>query len=92
MVKVDQKDGLFCVKTLEYDCDADTQIELCFANIESLLKIALGDSDEHIKSLGGEQELLNLMNGYLDLAERLKAWKSVDCRKPMYKDVYSFVA
>jgi hypothetical protein len=28
------------------------------------------DSDEHIREMGGEQELLNLMNGYLDLAYR----------------------
>ena len=58
-----------------YYCDEKVMIELCKANIECLLKIALGDSDEHIERLGGEQELLNLMNGYLDLAYRIQQWK-----------------
>ena len=53
-----------------YECTPKQEIELCLANIECLLNIALLDSDEHIKEMGGEQELLNLMNGYLDLAYR----------------------
>lgn len=61
--------------TREYKCDTKTQIELCFANMECLLHIALADSDKHIRELGGEQELLNLMNGYLTLAERLREWE-----------------
>ena len=61
--------------TRHYECTPRQQIELCFANIECLLHIALADSDEHIRELGGEQELLNLMNGYLTLASRIKAWE-----------------
>jgi hypothetical protein len=53
-----------------YECTPKREIELCLANIECLLHIALLDSDEHIREMGGEQELLNLMNGYLDLAYR----------------------
>jgi len=55
-----------------YECTPKREIELCLANIECLLNIALLDSDEHIREMGGEQELLNLMNGYLDLAYRFK--------------------
>lgn len=54
-----------------YECTPKREIELCLANIECLLNIALLDSDEHIEKLGGERELLVLMNGYLDLAYRL---------------------
>lgn len=61
-----------------YKCEIQAEIELCFANLECLLHIALADSDEHIRQLGGEQELLNLMNGYLDLAERLKKWDATE--------------
>lgn len=61
--------------TRHYECTTNASIELCFANIECLLHIALADSDEHIRELGGEQELLNLMNGYLDLAYKLRLWK-----------------
>lgn len=53
-----------------YECTPKREIELCLANIECLLNIALLDSDEHIREMGGEQELLNLMNGYLNLAYR----------------------
>ena len=53
------------------ECTPKREIELCLANIECLLNIALLDSDEHIEKLGGERELLVLMNGYLDLAYRL---------------------
>lgn len=60
--------------TRHYECTVREEIELCFANIECLLHIALADSDEHIRELGGEQELLNLMNGYLDLAYKLRLW------------------
>lgn len=60
----------------EYECTPDRNIELCFANIECLLEIALLDSDEHIRQLGGEQGLLDLMNGYVNLAYRLRNWKS----------------
>ncbi len=71
-----------------YECTVEASIELCFANLECLLRIALADSDEHIRELGGEAHLLELMNGYLDLAERLAAyqmdieWK---CRKILEK-------
>ena len=57
-----------------YQCTPDASIELCFANIECLLQIALADSDEHIRELGGEEELLNLMNRYINLAHRLRGW------------------
>ena len=50
----------------------------CKLNIRSLLKIAYGDSDEHIASLGGEQELLMLANGYVDLYERLRKMRGDD--------------
>lgn len=63
--------------TRHYECTIRQQIELCFANIECLLHIALADSDEHIRELGGEQELLNLMNRYLDLAVKLQAWNCI---------------
>lgn len=84
MIRTKHNSGgiLGCVR--EYECDPETEIELCFANLECLLKIALSDSDAHIKELGGEQELLNLMNGYLDLAERLKSWKALDVGKHLY--------
>ena len=59
-------------RTRIYECTPKREIELCLANIECLLNIALLDSDEHIRKMGGEQELLNLMNGYLDLAYRFK--------------------
>lgn len=59
----------------EYQCTVRTEMELCFANMECLLNIALADSDEHIRELGGEKALLNLMNGYLDLAVRLKTFE-----------------
>lgn len=55
-----------------YKCTPERQIELAYANIECLLTIALLDSDEHIKEMGGEQELLDLMNRYADLICRLK--------------------
>ena len=54
-----------------YECTPERQIELAYANIECLLRIALLDSDEHIKEMGGERELLSLMNGYMDLIDRL---------------------
>ena len=60
--------------THHYECTTEACVELCFANIACLLHIALADSDAHIKALGGEQELLNLMNGYLDFASRLEKY------------------
>ena len=62
-----------------YECTPERLIEMCMANIECLQTIALLDSDEHIKQLGGEQELLKLMNGYLDLAFKITALKG-DCK------------
>lgn len=58
-----------------YECTPKQEIELCFANIECLLNIALYDTDEHIRQLGGEQELINLMNRYLDLIDRFEKLK-----------------
>ena len=61
-----------------YECTPRASIELCFANIECLLHIALADPDEHIRELGGESELLNLMNRYLSLAQCLRDWEMED--------------
>ena len=36
-----------------YMCTPKREIELCLANIECLLNIALLDSDDHIRELGG---------------------------------------
>lgn len=72
------KDKATGAVTRTYKCEPQVEIELCFANLECLLHIALADSDEHIRQLGGEHELLNLMNGYLDLAERLKKWDATE--------------
>ena len=70
MIDFKEKNG----RVRHYECTARACIELCFANIECLSKIALADSDQHIKELGGEQKLLDLMNGYFNLAEKLAAW------------------
>lgn len=70
MIKVKHCGSGECTRV--YECTPKREIELCLANIECLLNIALLDSDEHIREMGGEQELLNLMNGYLDLAYRFK--------------------
>lgn len=69
MLKLRNKDG--DVKRV-YECTFEASMELCMANIECLLKIALADPDEHIEQMGGEAHLLELMNGYLDLYDRLK--------------------
>lgn len=58
--------------TRHYVCTAQACMELCLANIECLLHIALADSDEHIRQLGGERELLVLINGYMDLITRIE--------------------
>lgn len=59
-----------------YECSVRANIELCFANLECLQHIALADSDEHIRQMGGEAHLLELMNGYLDLAVRLQEYRA----------------
>ena len=74
------KDGT--IRKREYECTPRRQIELCFANIECLLRIALADSDEHIRKLGGEETLLKLMFGYEKLAEKMLMWE--DMRGKMY--------
>ena len=51
----------------EYACTKERLKELCMANIECLLTIALIDSDQHIKETGGENELINLMHRYVEL-------------------------
>lgn len=77
-----------------YVCTPKREIELCLANIECLLNIALLDSDKHIKELGGEQELLNLMDRYIDLAYRLSGmtvesnWIPVSKRLPKESGKY----
>ena len=62
--------------TRHYECTTKACLELCFANIECLLHIALADSDEHIREMGGERELLELMNGYINLAHRIRNWNN----------------
>ena len=74
---VDLRDKKTGEITRTYKCTPDVCTEYCYANIECLLQIALADSDKHIKELGGERELLVLMNGYLDLVERLQQSKIV---------------
>ena len=63
--------------TRHYECTPRQMRELCFANIVCLLHIALADSDEHIRQLGGEQTLLDLMNGYEELAKKFLAWEEI---------------
>lgn len=72
MLKLRNKDG--DVKRV-YECTFEASMELCMANIECLLKIALADPDEHIEQMGGEAHLLELMNGYLELYDNLKVRK-----------------
>lgn len=55
----------------EYTCDFRALKELALANVECLLHIALADPDEHIEAMGGEEKLLDLMNKYVNLYERL---------------------
>lgn len=55
----------------EYICDFRALKELALANVECLMHIALADPDEHIEAMGGEEELLDLMNGYVNLYERI---------------------
>lgn len=64
-----------------YNCSPQKIIELCFANIECLLHIALADPDEHIKELGGEDHLITLMERYRDLIISLYPlveWRMID--------------
>lgn len=77
MIQTRRKDGTILRK---YECTPDTEIELCFANIECLLHIALFDSDEHIRELGGEEELLNLMERYERFARKIRRWKKHDTK------------
>lgn len=58
---------------MKYSTDKNTQIELVKQNITQLLVIALYNTDEHIeKHFGGETELLQVINGYMDLLDRLE--------------------
>lgn len=55
-----------------YTCKREVINDLCLANVESLLKVALTASDDTIrKTYGGEKELLGLINGYADLAKKI---------------------
>lgn len=56
----------------EYTCDFRALKELALANVECLMHIALADPDEHIEAMGGERRLLDLMNMYVNLYERLR--------------------
>jgi len=71
-------------KRTHYEGTIKQCIDLCILNIESLSRIALADSDEHIRQLGGESKLLELMNGYLDLAYRLRAWDNLQTKRGTY--------
>lgn len=54
--------------------DKKSQIELVNKNISQLLYIALYNTDEHIeKHFGSETELLKVINGYMDLLDRLES-------------------
>lgn len=45
---------------------------LCKLNIKQLLTMAITESDEHIeKHFGGEKELIEIIQGYIDLTENL---------------------
>lgn len=55
----------------EYTCDFLVLKELALANVECLMHIALADPDEHIEAMGGEEKLLDLMNRYVNLYERI---------------------
>lgn len=55
----------------EYTCDFRALKELALANVECLMHIALADPDEHIEAMGGEEKLLDLMNKYVNLYERI---------------------
>lgn len=61
--------------TRRYTCEPRYIRELCFANMECLLQIALADSDEHIKRLGGEELLIDLMFKYEKLACKMQKWE-----------------
>lgn len=57
---------------MKYSTDKNVQIDLVNQNITQLLAIALYNTDEHIeKHFGGETELLQVINGYMDLLDRL---------------------
>ena len=56
----------------EYTCDFRALKELALANVECLMHIALADPDEHIEAMGGEEKLLELMNRYVNLYERIE--------------------
>lgn len=57
----------------KYSTDKKVQIDLVNQNITQLLYIALYSTDEHIENhFGGEKQLLEVINGYLDLLDRLE--------------------
>ena len=55
----------------EYTCEFRVLKILALANVECLMHIALADPDEHIEAMGGEDKLLDLMNRYVNLYERI---------------------
>ena len=59
---------------MKYSTDKNVQIDLVNQNITQLLYIALYNTDEHIENhFGGEIELLRVINGYMDLLDRLES-------------------
>lgn len=59
---------------MKYSTDKNVQIDLVKQNITQLLIIALYNTDEHIENhFGGETELLKVINGYMDLLDRLES-------------------
>ena len=59
---------------MKYSTDKNIQIELVKQNITQLLVIGVYNTDEHIeKHFGGEKQLLEVINGYLDLLDRLES-------------------
>lgn len=59
---------------MKYSTDKNIQIELVKQNITQLLVIGVYNTDEQIeKHFGGEKQLLEVINGYLDLLDRLES-------------------
>lgn len=53
-------------ETTKFECTKEAVATYALANVEMLLQIALGNSDEHIeKHFGGEQGLLDCIERYI---------------------------
>lgn len=55
----------------QYETGSNYTLELIKQNITQLLEIALSTTDEHIdRHYGGEKELVELIDKYMDLCEK----------------------